>query len=91
MDYKAISPEDPSAFPYKMYKFFIVTDDASVIFLVEDKLSEELLREQLKDLSEKDQEDIVELVKRYYEEDEIGQGKLSKVTKVAEIQRFLPS
>lgn len=89
MDYKAISPEDPSALPCKMYKFFIVTDNATVTFIVEDKFSEKLLRDELKDLSEEDLNDIVKLVKSYYVEDEIGQGKLSKVTKVAEIQRLL--
>ena len=90
MDYKVISPEDPSVLPCKMLKFFIVTDNASVTFIVEDMLSDKFLRDELKGLSE-DLDDVVELVKSYYTEDEIGQGKLSKVTKVAEIQRFLPS
>jgi hypothetical protein len=91
MDYKVIAPENPSALPCPMLKFFIVTDDAAVTFIVEDKFSEKLLREELSDLSETDLKDIVNLVEGFYSEDEIGQGALSKVTRVAQIQRILSS
>lgn len=91
MDYKVIYPDDPSALPCMMKKFFIVTDDATVTFIIEDTFSEEMLREALSDLSEEDLVEIIKLVKTYYTEDEIGQGKLSKVTKVAQIQRILSS
>lgn len=91
MDYKAISPENPELLPCKMMKFFIATDDITISFIVEDKFSEILLRENLKDVSKEDLDEITEIVKAYYSEDEIGQGELSKVTKVATIQRFLPS
>ena len=91
MDYKVISPENPDILPCKMLKFFIITDDATVSFIVEDKFWEELFRETFKDLSKEDLDEITEFVKTYYSEDEIGQGELSKVTNVAEIQRFLSS
>lgn len=91
MDYKVISPEDPSSLPCPMLKFFIVTDDATISFIIEDKFSESLLREKLKDVSKKDLDQIVDLVTGYYTEDEVGQTELSNVTAVAQIQRILPS
>lgn len=91
MDYKVISPEDPSLLPCPMLKFFIVTDNATISFIIEDKFSEDLLREELKDVAEDDLNKIVDLVNGYYTEDEIGQTELSKVTTVAQIQRILPS
>lgn len=91
MDYKVISPEDPSLLPCPMLKFFIVTDNAMISFIIEDKFSEDLLREELKDVAEDDLNKIVDLVNGYYTEDEIGQTELSKVTTVAQIQRILPS
>lgn len=93
MDYKVISPEDPSLLPCPMLKFFIITDDATISFIIEDKFSESLLREKLTNVSvsKKDLDQIVDLVNGYYTEDEIGQTELSNVTAVAQIQRILPS
>lgn len=91
MDYKVILPEDPSSLPCPMMKFFIITDDATISFIIEDKFSERLLRETLKDVSTEDLDQIIDLVKGYYSEAEIGQTKLSKVTTMAQIQRILPS
>lgn len=91
MDYKVIEPNRFVVLPCKMKKFFIITDDTTITFIVEDNFSEELFRKEFNDLSEEDLKQIIEFVKTYYTEDEIGQGKLSKVTKVAQVQRILPS
>lgn len=91
MDHKIVLPEDPSSLPCPMVKFFCLTDDVTVVFIIEDKYSEPLLRESLKDLPKEDLDQIVDLVNSYYSEEEVGQTELSKVTTVAEIQRILPS
>ncbi len=88
---KVIFPEDPSSLPCPMVKFFCVTDDASIIFIIEDKYSELLLRESLKDLPKEDLDQIVDLVSGFYMEEQVGQTELSKVTTLAQIQRILPS
>lgn len=91
MDHKIVLPEDPSSLPCPMVKFFCLTDDVTVTFIIEDKYCEPLLRESLKDLPEKDLNQIVDLVNSYYSEEEVGQTELSKVTTVVKIQRILPS
>lgn len=91
MDHKIVLPEDPSSLPCPMVKFFCLTDDVTVTFIIEDKYYEPLLRERLKDLPEKDLNQIVDLVNSYYSEEEVGQTELSKVTTVVKIQRILPS
>lgn len=91
MDHKIVLPEDPSSLPCPMVKFFCLTDDVTVTFIIEDKYYEPLLRESLKDLPEKDLNQIVDLVNSYYSEEEVGQTELSKVTTVVKIQRILPS
>lgn len=88
MEHFVILPDDSGFLPYPMKKFVFISDDFQLSFIVKDKFSETRLREQL-DITQKYLDEIVEVVKSNYTEEEIGESEFSEITTMAKIERIL--
>lgn len=91
MEFTTILPDDPTIFEHPMVKFKIITDNHSISFVVKDKFSEDLLRNELDDVPTKDVSEIIQLVSDYYTEENIGETEFSEITSMVKIERILPS
>lgn len=88
MEYKVIFPEEPLECPMVLFKF--VTDNYAISFIIKDKFSEKQLKSILDDFTEEDVNEIVNIVKGHFSEENIGETKLSEITVMAKVQCVLP-